>query len=182
MARALYALSSSPHAHHSTSHACRGAAPTTEARQKGIVELLLKYAIGSIVPIVLLVYYYRDDWGHQVHLPSFSSPNTLLVHHHPPHSPPRHCVLSTCTQYCEKTDLSLWVLVLGWVKMGLVIEEFLVQVWFWQINWKYFTTGGEVAQMKTIKRYKRLQMLHLALLLFHTGLPNQLAFSPSPTG
>ena len=66
--------------------------------------------------------------------------------------------------------------------MGLVIEEFLVQVWFWQINWKYFTTGGEVAQMKTIKRYKRLQMLHLALLLFHTGLPNQLAFSPSPTG
>ena len=112
------------------------------------------------------------------------TPALLLLAQHPPRPPPPSSFTTTAlrTQYCEKTDLSLWVLVLGWVKMGLVIEEFLVQVWFWQINWKYFTTGGEVAQMKTIKRYKRLQMLHLALLLFHTGLPNQLAFSPSPTG
>ena len=51
-----------------------------------------------------------------------------------------------------------------------------------EINWKYFTTGGGVAQMKTIKRYKLLKMLDLALLLFYLGLPNQPAFNSSPTG
>ena len=36
--------------------------------------------------------------------------------------------------------------------------------------------------MKTIKRYKFLKMLDLAVLLFYLGLPNQLAFNSSPTG
>ena len=69
----------------SPSYARRGAAPTLtpDARQKSIKELLLKAGLYSILNIVILIYYYRDDWSHQVHLPPFSSSTTLLIHHPP---------------------------------------------------------------------------------------------------
>ena len=81
-------------------------------------------------------------------LPPFSSPTPLLT-----------TTTARRPQYCETTDLSLWALVLGWVGMGIVIWQFLVQVWFWKLNWKFFTTGGEEAQRKTIKRLQLLKQL-----------------------
>ena len=112
------------------------------------------------------------------------TPALLLLVHPPPHPPPPSSFTTTAlrTQYCEKTDLSLWVLVLGWVGMGGVIWEFLVQVWFWQINWKYFTTGGGVAQRKTFKRLNIISYIFQAAVFVHFGPPNQLAFNSSPTG
>jgi len=81
------------------------------------------------------------------------------------------------TQYCQTTDLSLWVLVFCWAGMGIVIWQFLGQVWFWQINWTYFTTGGEEAQLKTLKRFKLHFVFLLAACVFESGPPNQLAFN-----
>jgi len=108
-------------------------APTPETKQKNIIELLLNAGFQGILPISILVYWYRDDWGHQ---------------------------------YCETTDLSTWALVFGWVNMSIVTWQFLVQVWFWQINWKYFTTGGEEAQKKSLKRLKLLKQLPQPAAMF----------------
>ena len=106
------------------------------------------------------------------------TPALLLLVHPPPHPPPSSFTTTALrTQYCEKTDLSLWVLVLGWAGMGSVIWQFLVQVWFWQINWTYFTTGGVEAQLKTLKRFKLHFVFLLAACVFQLGPPNQLAFN-----
>ena len=64
--------------------------------------------------------------------------------------------------------------------MAIVIWQFLGQVWFWQINWTYFTTGGGVAQMKTIKRLNIISYIFQAAVFVHFGPPNQLAFNPKP--
>ena len=69
------------------------------------------------------------------------------------------------------------MLVLGWVGMGMVIWQFLVQVWFWRINLTYFSTGGVEAQLKTLKRFKLHNFLLLAACVFQLGPPNQLAFN-----
>ena len=96
-------------------------------------------------------------------LPPFSSPTPLLT-----------TTTARRPQYCETTDLSLWALVLGWVGMGIVIWQFLVQVWFWKLNWKFFTTGGEEAQRKTIKRLQLLKQLPQVVGLFQFGAPHPL--------
>ena len=87
----------------SPSHARRGAAPTVDARQKSINELLLKAGLGSILPIVILIFWYRDDWSRQVR--SFSSSTTTLFHH-TTHPPPRHCVLSTARRPTSRCGCS----------------------------------------------------------------------------
>ena len=73
------------------------------------------------------------------------------------------------------------MLVFGWAGMGIVIWQFLGQVWFWQINWTYFTTGGLEAQRKTLKRLNLIGYIVQAAGVFQFGPPNQLAFNPSPT-
>ena len=78
--------------------------------------------------------------------------------------------LSPRYQYCETTDLSTWALVFGWVNMSIVTWQFLVQVWFWQINWKYFATGGEEAQKKSLKRLKLLKQLPQPAAMFQIGM------------
>ena len=102
--------------------------------------------------------------------PPPSSSTTLLIHH----------TTALRTQYCNKTDLTLWALVFGWAGMGIVIWQFLGQVWFWQINWTYFTTGGLEAQRKTLKRLNLISYIFQAAGVFQFGPPNQLAFNPKP--
>ena len=110
------------------------------------------------------------------------TPALLLLAQHPPRPPPSSFTTTALrTQYCNKTDLTLWALVFGWAGMGIVIWQFLGQVWFWQINWTYFTTGGGVAQMKTVKRLNIISYIFQAAVFVHFGPPNQLAFNPSPT-
>ena len=64
--------------------------------------------------------------------------------------------------------------------MAIVIWQFLGQVWFWQINWTYFTTGGLEAQRKTLKRLNLIGYIVQAAGVFQFGPPNQLAFNPKP--
>jgi len=70
------------------------------------------------------------------------------------------------TAYCE-TGLAQWVFVFAWVGMGAVIYQFLINVWFWRINWKHYTTGGAAAVSETTRRKGRLDLSQLMIMCFN---------------
>jgi hypothetical protein len=72
------------------------------------------------------------------------------------------------TAYCE-TGLAKWVFIFAWVGMGVVLYQFLINVWFWRINWKHFTTGGEAAVRQTTSRKGWLDLSQLLVMLFNFG-------------
>jgi len=73
------------------------------------------------------------------------------------------------TAYCEEMGLASWALVFGLVGISAVAYQLLINVWFWRINWKYFTTGGEVAVKQTYNRKKWLDLSNTMVGLFNFG-------------
>ena len=69
--------------------------------------------------------------------------------------------------YCEETGLAEWALVFAWIGMGGVIYQLLANVWFWRINWKHFTTGGDAAIKQTLRRKKWLDISQSMVGLFN---------------
>jgi hypothetical protein len=67
------------------------------------------------------------------------------------------------TAYCEETGLAQWAFVFACVGLGGVLWQFLINVWFWRINWKHYTTGGEAAVIQTGRRKGRLDLSQLLL-------------------
>lgn len=72
------------------------------------------------------------------------------------------------TAYCE-TGIAKWVFIFAWVGMGVVLYQFLINVWFWRINWKHFTTGGEAAVKQTTNRKGWLDLSQLFVMVFNFG-------------
>ena len=100
------------------------------------VYLLFGSCWVGLVPMIMLVEYYRDDYS---------------------------------KAYCEETDLATWVFVVAWVGVGGIAYHFLIVVWFWKMNRKHYTTGGEAAVKETNSRKKWLDRFLILIVLFHTG-------------
>ena len=67
-------------------------------------------------------------------------------------------------RYCS-TDVAEWFFVFGWIGAASVLYAYLVNVWFWRIQWDDFARSSDEGKQKILKRLKRVQAPNTALAI-----------------